>query len=150
MVEFIKNFFKCNLKLRTITAKLRIGKEGMKVRNALIVAVLLIAVLFAFKLLAMPEVEVSDIDLSKVRDGSYIGEYKAGPVKAVVQVDVKDQQIADIKIKEHVHSIGKNAEGITKQVLAKQSLAVDAVSGATVSSNVILKAVQVALEKGTS
>ena len=112
-------FFKCNLKLRTITAKLRIGKEGMKVRNALIVAVLLIAVLFAFKLLAMPEVEVSDIDLSKVRDGSYIGEYKAGPVKAVVQVDVKDQQIADIKIKEHVHSIGKKCRRYHKTGFGK-------------------------------
>ena len=93
----------------------------------------------------MPVVEVGSIDLANVSDGSYVGEYKAFPVTAVVRVDVANHQIATITIEKHDCGKGEKAEMITEDVLKAQSLDVDVVSGATLSSKVILKAVEVAL-----
>jgi uncharacterized protein with FMN-binding domain len=70
-----------------------------------------------------------------------------GPVEATVDVTVKDTVITNITIVEHNCSpIGKPAEAITQRIIEKQSLGVDAVSGATASSKAILKAVEEALK----
>jgi uncharacterized protein with FMN-binding domain len=87
-------------------------------------------------------------DLQKVGDGTYIGEYKAGPVRVKASVAVTNHSIAEVKILEHDNGLGKKAEAITNSILQKQSLNVDVVSGATLSSKVILKAVEIGLSKG--
>lgn len=71
-----------------------------------------------------------------------------GLVKSVVLVKVQDHFIKDIKIVKHRNGKGAKAEIITVEVIKKQSLKVDAVTGATASSNVILKAIEDALKKG--
>lgn len=90
---------------------------------------------------------VSGLELSNVDDGVYIGEYILSPVKAVVQVQVNNGKIYEIKILEHQNGMGKKAEMINEWVIEKQSLEVDLVSGATVSSKAILKAIENALSK---
>lgn len=100
------------------------------------------------KSLPMPTVDISAVDLSGIRDGSYTGEYQSFPVRVIVKVDVTDHKITSIEIIKHENGMGKKAEEITKEIVRAQSLDVDTVSGATLSSEVILGAVKAALEKG--
>ena len=88
------------------------------------------------------------VDPAKLADGTYKGSYRGGPNKAVVEVTIKDNFIVNIKIIQHQAWKGKRAEEtIVERILARQSTRVDAVSGATNSSNVIMNAVQLAIEK---
>lgn len=88
------------------------------------------------------------LDTTGIGDGTYVGEYNISPVFVSVEVTVRNQQIMDIVILEHQNGFGAKAESIVDDVLENQSLDVDVVSGATVSSNVILKAIESALQKG--
>ena len=60
-------------------------------------------------------------------------------------VRVQDHIIKDIEITKHRHDKGAAAEKITEDVIRKQSLQVDVVTGATASSKIILKAIENAL-----
>lgn len=128
-----------------------------KLVKALIIAVVVIFLLVAGMATAMffyirnnpiPSFEIGTVDLNQVRNGSYTGDFNAGVVKVVVDVDVADHKITAITIKKHDNGMGKKAETITEDIIRAQSLDVDVVSGATHSSRAILKAVEVALEKG--
>ena len=92
------------------------------------------------------EIELSEVDLSSVADGTYRGQYEGGPVKAVVAVEVAGGRIRNIEILEHRTLLGKKAEReIPSRVLNAQSVKVDTVTRATASSMVILKAIEKAL-----
>lgn len=109
--------------------------------------IMITATFIIIKSIKLPDVDVGDVDLRNVKDGTYTGEYSAGPVKAVVKVQVRDNRITDITIMKHQNGLGKKAEKIVDEILSKQSLNVDVISGATLSSNVIRKAVEKALIK---
>lgn len=118
-----------------------------------IIVVLVIAGVIAFSIIgknleALKTVEVRDADLSAVADGTYTGSYNAFPVTAEVSVIVKDHVIADIKLISHGHGPNHGADAITGEVVKAQSLDVDSVSGATMSSKVVLLAIEDALKKG--
>ena len=85
----------------------------------------------------------------RLEDGIYEGRYSSWPNSARVKVMVKEGTIADIVLISHWASwIGKKAEPIIPlRIIEKQSANVDAVTGATNSSRVIMNAVQDALEK---
>jgi uncharacterized protein with FMN-binding domain len=89
--------------------------------------------------------EIPEFDLSTVKDGIYNGSYKVFPVAVEVNVTVKNHAITDITLIKHTNGQGKPAEVIIDQVISKQSLQVDSISGATYSSKVILKAIENAL-----
>lgn len=97
---------------------------------------------------AVASITYDDIQISRVADGDYEGECDVGYIYASVSVVVEDGRIKDIDILEHRNERGAAAESITEAVMAKQSLEVDAVSGATNSSNVIKKAIENALKNG--
>lgn len=85
-------------------------------------------------------------DISAKPDGTYIGSYDGGLVKAKVSVGLAGGKIASIKILSHDCSpIGKKGEAVVGRVVEKQTLNVDVVSGATHSSMVLLKAMEIAL-----
>ena len=87
----------------------------------------------------------------KLVDGTYIGSYKGGPNEAVVRVVIKDKKIANIEILKHYALKGKKAEPIIpRRIIENQSTYVDAVTGATNSSRVIMNAVQKAIEQSCS
>ena len=94
------------------------------------------------------DVQLENIDLQQVRDGDYSGEYDAVIVKAEVLVKVRDHRITAIDLVRHDNGRGKAAEVLIDTVLARQSVVVDAISGATSSSMVILEAIESALKKG--
>ncbi len=88
------------------------------------------------------------VDRARLNDGTYEGSYRGGPNQASVIVTIQDGQIIKIEIVEHQAWKGKKAEvPIVQRIIASQSTNVDAVSGATNSSHVIMNAVQNAIEK---
>ena len=61
---------------------------------------------------------------------------------------LEDGRIAAVQLVRHDHGLGSGAESLPRAVVESQSLELDAVSGATVSSKCILKAVETALRQG--
>ena len=96
------------------------------------------------------QIEIVDPDLSKAADGTWTGEWNTSLVKAQVSVNTTSHQITKIDILRHDCGKGKPAEAIVDRVIQAQSLQVDAVSGATGSSKVILRAIQDGLEKAVT
>lgn len=95
-------------------------------------------------------IEIEEVDLSHIEDGTYTGSYKVFPVSAEVTVTVKTHKITGIKLIKHVNGQGAAAESIPDEVVKTGSLQVDTVSGATYSSKVILKAIENALNNASN
>lgn len=71
-----------------------------------------------------------------------------GPVVVDVRVTMKSGRIEDIDIIRHQNGLGESANAIIDDMLKQNTYDVDAVSGATVSSEIIMNAVNNALQKG--
>jgi uncharacterized protein with FMN-binding domain len=99
-------------------------------------------------LAAIKALEISNIPFSTVRDGQYEGYQNNVLVTAKVNVSVRAGMITDIQLLEHSHGPNHGADAIVSEVLQKQTLQVDAISGASYSSKVVLKAIELALQKG--
>lgn len=93
--------------------------------------------------------ELASPDLAGIADGTYTGSHRSGLVSATVEITVADHAITAFVIKKHRSGKGRPAEAIAGRVLERQTLAVDVVSGATVSSRVILEAAGKALADTT-
>ncbi|QWU17276.1 Uncharacterized protein, contains FMN-binding domain [Paenibacillus sophorae] len=91
---------------------------------------------------------ISNIPFSRLADGTYVGEYDVRFIDAKVQVSVQNGKVTKIDLLKHKNGHGAPAEVILKEIVAKQSLDVDAVSGASNSSKVLKKAVEIALVQG--
>lgn len=127
-------------------------KKGLII--AVIVFVVLIAVAVSGVLLIRSGIEegsklvINDIDLSAVKDGTYIGKYEAGRWTNEVSVTVKDHKIISIDIiKDVLISKPEVSEDLTAKVIERQNTNVDIVSGATVTSKAYLKAIENALSE---
>jgi len=90
-------------------------------------------------------IEITDVDLNTISDGTYTGSYKKTPIEVQVRITVLNHIITHIEITKHVTGQGQPAEVIIEDVILEQSLDVDLVSGATYSSKIILLAIQDAL-----
>ena len=92
------------------------------------------------------------VDFSKLNDGTYFGEYEGGMYKwraSKVQVKVASGKVEDIKQLSTSDTGCKNTDPapLYDRVVEAQSLQVDTVSGATLSSKAYLKSVESALIK---
>lgn len=85
---------------------------------------------------------VKEINFEQIEDGQYIGNYEIFPVKVSVRVSIQNGEITQIDLLEHFNGKGIPAEKIVDHIIEKQSLQVDSISGATVSSIAIKKAVE--------
>jgi uncharacterized protein with FMN-binding domain len=112
-------------------------------RIAFILAVLITAI--SCQSCATRPIEVKTPDFASFADGTYRGSCDSGLVKAAVDVVMAGGRIEKVTIVSHRYGRGKPAEVIVNDVVRRQSLEVDAISGATRSSKVILKAIEVAL-----
>jgi uncharacterized protein with FMN-binding domain len=90
-----------------------------------------------------------EIEEKRLVDGVYDGSYRHGLNSATVRVTISQGKIADTELVKHFASWkgDKANEVIPQRIVAQQSTDIDAVSGATNSSRVIMNAVQEALEK---
>lgn len=90
-------------------------------------------------------------DGSVFEDGTYTGKsvgHNGGDL--VVEVTIVDGKIANVEIIEHTESDGISdpaIDGIPQEIVESNSTDVDLVSGATVSSKAIIKAVNDALKQ---
>lgn len=89
--------------------------------------------------------QINEIDLSTIPNGTYEGYCDVGFLNARVEVTVKNRAISEINLIQHKNDKGESAETIIDNIVKEQSVNVDAVSGATNSSKVIMKAVENAL-----
>lgn len=94
-------------------------------------------------------ITVSNLNMANITDGIYVGKYSITPVYVEVEASVTEHKITNIKIIEHENGLGGKVEKIVDDVISRQSLEVDAVSGATVSSKCIIKAIENALQSGS-
>ncbi|MBE5967882.1 MAG: flavocytochrome c [Lachnospiraceae bacterium] len=90
-----------------------------------------------------------EVPSTALEDGVYPGESTGyqGPLK--VEVTIADEKITDINVLENVETVGigsKALDAVPKSIIENQSVAVDALSGATASSKAVLAAVTNALE----
>lgn len=117
-----------------------------KIVVAVVAALLLAGAVFVFLNLPKPlTAKDSAYDLSQLADGVYTGSCDNGIVQAQVEVAVQSHSIAGVRIVKHQNGLGGPAEAITEDIVKRQSVELDAVSGATMSSKTILKAVENAL-----
>ena len=98
---------------------------------------------------AVRNMPINHVDLPKVKDGGYNGDFTYGGFTYEVGVTVASGRIKDIAVvKNRTTKHAKMAEAVVKSILEQQRNDVDAVSGATTTSKALLKAVENALEKG--
>lgn len=132
-----------------VSAEAKIREKSRKRSLAAIFFALISALLFNCKLPAdIEKIQIVNPDMSKVADGTWIGEWKTSMINAQTAVTVAGGSITAIKLLKHEHGRGGPAEVIVERVREKQSLEVAAVSGATGSSKVILKSIEQALLNG--
>ena len=91
--------------------------------------------------------DIESIDLSLVEDGEYIGEYNNFRWSNTVKVIVENHEIIDIKIiSSGNQSQGELLDEIIDKVVDNQKVDIDAISGATATTNSVLKAIEDALK----
>jgi len=113
-----------------------------------VVITLLVSFVVVALLLRPRTLDIGQVDLNTVEDGTYIGICQNKILFAVVRVEVSGHEIRGIEILEHKESYLPQAEMIADDVLMEQSLEVDAVSGATLTSDTVKKAIEDALLQG--
>ncbi len=91
------------------------------------------------------ELEITTPPLAELSPGTYRGSYEAGMVSAEVEAVVADGTIAALTLLHHDTWRGGDAEVLIDRIVEEQSLELDTVTGATISSKTILKATEVAL-----
>lgn len=94
---------------------------------------------------AVNNIVFEEIDITKIPDGTYVGECNVNFIYAKVEVTVQNGKIKNIDILEHKNERGEAAETVIDKIADEQKIDVDAVSGATNSSTVLKKAVENAL-----
>ena len=130
--------------------------SSKQIKTVLIGAVLIVAVIGAGYLYnvnlyqcKVRAIEISDVDLSLIPDGIYIGECDVHFIYAKVAVTVRSGRITALNVLEHRNDRGSAAESIVDDIVKNQRIDVDAVAGATNSSMVIEKAVENALSNAS-
>lgn len=127
-------------------------------KKYLIIILLLGILVFAYFNIAVPlrravteviPMEIEAIDLMKVADGQYSAGFGAGLSKYEVEVEVVDHRIQNIIILSGGSTdYATKARVVIENIVNTQKNVVDSVSGATISSKGLMKAVELSLKKG--
>ena len=93
----------------------------------------------------LAKIENEDIDMETVEDGIFEGHSELARVKVDVKVLVKNHKLIKVELLRHECGLGHPADVIVDKMVEQNTWDVDAVSGATVSSEIIKNAVNKAL-----
>ncbi|MDD5584562.1 MAG: FMN-binding protein [Candidatus Omnitrophica bacterium] len=121
-------------------------KKGLRIK--IVVAILLSgAIFFAKGFCKQKETQ----ELLTLRDGIYTGTSFKFPGPMKIRLTVKENKITDIRVTRHMALVKytRVLEPLIQNIIATQNTKVDAISGATISSNALKKAVDNALAKAT-
>lgn len=142
-----------NCKITTnIGLGVKIGKNNMPV-NAYVKLMLL---LFFTIWLCVPKLWGGssiggNISLGDLKDGVYQGEAKGFAGRIITEVTIRESKITEIKVLDHHESKGWYEEvfmTLPREIIRKQSLQVDGISGATKTSKGLIKSVAKAVGQG--
>lgn len=97
------------------------------------------------KLERLKDLQIDNVDLTKISDGVYTGKYNVFPISVIVKVTVENHKISDITLVKHFNGQGASAEAVLDHIIKNQTLNVDIIAGATYSSKIILKSIENAL-----
>ena len=124
-------------------------KKGKKA--LLIVGIILVALVGLMAVAAFPgmgavrKMTVNPVDLAKIADGTYPGSFKSGRFSYSVEVTVKDHRIEEVKSTGGAQAQDTVIRQIFARIVAEQSVKVDTVSGASLTTKAASKAVENAL-----
>ena len=113
-----------------------------------IILALMLAMILGVGLKESGEVKAFDtapVNIAEIKDGIYEGCSETTLVKVQVRVTVSDGRLDNIEILKHECGKGLPANALVDEMVSRNDIDVDAVSGATVSSEVIKDAVRNAL-----
>lgn len=121
------------------------------VLKSLLITFVILIVLFALVIGVYPrmlkagadKLVLAPLNLTSLADGTYRGSARVLHVAASLSVVVQDHRITDVSYVEKPS--GAEVPKLAAEVVTAQSLSVDAVSGATISTKVTLKAIDNAL-----
>ena len=111
-----------------------------------IITAAVLALMFLQKAGEVRDMEIGDVDLGRVADGLYKGKEEYLGFTCYAEVSVRGHRITGVKLYEDRNSEWvEKAKDVGRRVVERQSLDVDAVSGATITSKAMLKAMEKAL-----
>jgi uncharacterized protein with FMN-binding domain len=125
---------------------LKKGKKALLIVG--IIIVVLVAAMAIGTLNGMSYVRkmtVNLVDLSKISDGVYAGSFKKGRFSYSVEVAVKDHRIQAAKPTDPKQVTSAIIEQIFARIVQDQSVRVDTVSGASLTTKAVCKAAENAL-----
>ncbi len=110
-------------------------------------AIVLLAAMVMFRGMGtVKNLDIGVVDLGSVADGTYRGEYKYARWSYTADVTVRDHKIVDVKLVDDKNKVMEKASmELISKIASQGTLKVDTVSGATVTSKALLKAVENAL-----
>lgn len=124
-------------------------KKGKKA--LLIVGIVFIALIGILAIVALGgmsyirNMAVDPVDLSKLADGVYPGSFIRGRFSYSVEVTLKDHRIEAVKSTGAEQAMGAMVQQIFDRIVQDQTVAVDTVSGASLTTRAVAKAVENAL-----
>lgn len=127
-------------------------KRRNKIMFFILVPIVVIICIFAVFLFYGKEetlnLAITDIDVSRIPDGTYTGSYNKGRFSYKVEVVIKNNRIESVNILDKpIVFLEDIPKKVIDRVLERQSLNVDVVTGATATSKAILKAIENAISK---
>jgi uncharacterized protein with FMN-binding domain len=96
---------------------------------------------------AVRRTQVAAVDLSRVADGSYEGAFIAGRFRYAVSVDVKENRITAVSLQDPAKE-NDVTRAIAAAIMDRQTVVIDAVSGASLTTRAYTRAVEIALTSG--
>jgi len=122
-------------------------------KKALIIICVVVLILFSGCILLssltkgdLEKIQNAEINMDNVNDGDFEGHSELGPVVVDVRVVVRNHKINNVELVRHDCGFGHNADIIVEKMVEQNTWNVDAVSGATISSEIIKNAVNKALQ----
>jgi uncharacterized protein with FMN-binding domain len=122
------------------------GKKALLIVGIIFVALLGIMAIAAFPGMgAVRKMTVNPVDLSKMADGTYPGSFKQGRFSYSVEVTVKGHRIEAVKSTGSKQAQDTVIQRIFARIVEDQTVNVDTVSGASLTTKAASKAVENAL-----
>ena len=115
-----------------------------------IVVFVLIVIMIVFAFMGKDEtlnLQIANVDLSKVPDGSYVGKYECFRWSNTVEVNISKHLITSIRPILIQSGRDQLVNELNKSIINEQKIDVDVVTGASASCKGYLKAVELAFKQ---
>lgn len=121
-------------------------KVALIVIGILVLLAVPLTMLMFYGMSEIRELVIREVDLQKVADGTYTGSYHKGRWTFDVEVVVQNHRIKSVKnLNSRMNALQEWTQSAEKAFIEQQSVNIDVVSGATLNSKAMQKAVEIAL-----